>query len=99
MVQYRLPIAINRPFNTPYGINPARLYLRLYPGVFVPPEWIGVPDGILREWATLIPQQGQTVELGGTIYQLVQNILLPTGQEFSTVVTIDDVDADYEIWL
>lgn len=78
MVQYRLDIHIYHKED-----KDIPLYwfwewrsLRLY----VPSEWKDVPECVLDEWATIIPEEGHEVLLGGTYYKRMEKFLLPRDQ-------------------
>lgn len=100
MVQYILPIAINHPKADEGKVYLPQLYWPLMPGCYVPPEWKGIPNGVLEEWTRKLPRRGRSVILGGTRYTLVEDILLPQGQDFNTVTTTHDLEGlEAEIWV
>lgn len=87
MVQYKLIITPDNSYRW-HGNHP---YWRIAPGLNVPPQWRDVPTCIQEEWLKKIPDQFETVEMGGTKYTLMDDLLLPVGQHPRYILTESDI--------
>lgn len=86
MVQYQMMILADNS----YEKHSKHYYWAILPTVNVPPEWKDVPACIQEEWVKLIPEQGGIATIGGTIYTLEGDLLLPIGQLPHYIMTEDN---------
>lgn len=86
MVQYQLIILPDES----YKRHSRAPYWPIIPGVNVPPQWRDVPTCIQKEWIQQLPEEGKTATIGGTLYTLEGDLLLPKGQSSHYVMSEND---------
>lgn len=86
MVQYTLIITVDNS----YAKHSKQHYWAIVPGIHVPPEWKDVSACILEEWVKKIPDEGERATIGGAVYLLEDDLLLPVGQKSHFIMTEDD---------